>query len=105
MRNLKRKFLYEKKTEKGNQELDYLDTNIHNLNLEQATTFRVPAFMVGRPDIISYAVYESPYYYWLIMYANDIIDPFEEIQENDVLIVPSLLDYYNFFNDNARRQR
>lgn len=105
MRNLKRKYLFGKTTVDGNNELDYLDTRLHNFNPEQTTIFKVPAFMVGRPDIISFAVYEKPNYYWLIMWANDIVDPFEDIKAGDDLIIPSLLDYYDFFNDNARRQR
>ncbi len=103
--NLKRSNLYSRVTVDGNTELDYLDTNLDEMELGQMQTFRIPQFMVGRPDLISFSVYQNVDYGWIIMWANNIIDPFEELYAGKELVIPSLTDYYNFYNENAKRRR
>lgn len=103
--NLKRKNLYSRVEVNGNIELDYLNTNLDEMNLGQSRVFRIPQFMEGRPDLISFAVYQNVDYGWIIMWENDIIDPFESLVAGRELVIPSLTDYYNFYNENSRRGR
>lgn len=89
----------------NNDEYDLLSSNLSFMNLSTATTFRVPQAAVGRPDLISFKMYETTEYWWLILVHNDIIDPIDELYTGRVLEIPSLNDYYDFYNQNAKRGR
>jgi len=52
---------------------------------------------VMRPDLISYAVYGTVDYWWIILFVNDIDDPLTEIVAGDVLTIPNIADIYNFY--------
>lgn len=42
----------------------------------------------GRPDIIAYKMYGDPALYWIILWINDILDPFETIYPGMLLRIP-----------------
>jgi hypothetical protein len=42
----------------------------------------------GRPDIVAYKLYGDPALYWVILWLNDILDPFETIYPGMLLRVP-----------------
>jgi hypothetical protein len=44
----------------------------------------------GRPDKISYKFYQTPRLFWVILYANSIFDPFQEIVTGLTIRVPSI---------------
>jgi len=46
----------------------------------------------GRLDLVALRVYGLPQLWWVIAFANDVIDPFEEITVNRVLRYPPI-DY------------
>lgn len=48
----------------------------------------VPKGMEGRPDLISYDVYGTSTYWWLICTANNIIDPFEQLKAGKTIKLP-----------------
>jgi len=100
---LKRSDFYAIATVNGNRELDLINSNINRMDLDIIATFVVPEAMVGRADVISYLYYESVDYDWLILWHNDIRDPFTELVAGMVLEIPSLVDYYNFHNNYAKR--
>lgn len=54
----------------------------------------VEANQEGRLDIISNIYYGTPYYFWAIAGANNIIDPLT-IVAGTVLLIPSLDSLYN----------
>ena len=101
----KRHSLYSKVRVDSIEEFDFLSSNLTFLDMDDSKTFRIPRFAEGRPDLISHLVYESTDYWWLILYHNDIIDPIEELTANRLLDIPSLNDYYDFHNQNAKRGR
>lgn len=98
-----RKYFYEPTMVNGNRELDYLDATIQKMNLRQDATYVVTAATQGRPDLIANIVYGNYDLGWLISYYNDILDPFTEYSIGKELRIPSLDDYYRFFNRSARR--
>ena len=101
----KRHSLYRIVDVDGSGEYDLLSSNLSFLEMDDSRTFRIPQVAAGRPDLISYFIFESVDYRWLIMYHNDIIDPFEELTTGKLLEIPSLNDYYDFYNQNAKRGR
>ena len=48
----------------------------------------IPAGMDGRPDLLSFKLYGTPDYWWLICAANKIIDPFEQLTAGKQIIIP-----------------
>lgn len=50
----------------------------------------IPAGYAHRPDTISELFYNSPGYWWLIMQANNISDPFEQLNVGDRILIPKL---------------
>lgn len=43
-------------------------------------------------EILSYKYYGTTKLYWAILYANNIIDPFVELQHGDVIYIPRRRD-------------
>jgi len=53
---------------------------------------------VGRLDLLSYKVYGTPYLWWVIALANDIMDPFDQTAVGNLLMIPDIADVYDFYN-------
>ena len=65
---------------------NYPDTVVGKSNL-----IIVPSGFRGRPDLLSFHVYGTPDYWWLLLLANDIVDPYEELKEGIQLKIPKVL--------------
>lgn len=50
----------------------------------------IPNGYQHRPDAISELFYNSPGYWWLIMLANNVSDPFEQLNVGDRILIPKL---------------
>lgn len=69
------------KTQLGNKpELDFTEFEVGY----------IPKGYEHRPDLISMVFYDTPSYWWLILEANNIADPFEGLNENDRIIIPKI---------------
>lgn len=44
---------------------------------------------VARPDLIAYKHYGHPSFYWVVLWLNDITDPFEEMYPGMLLRIPT----------------
>lgn len=97
-----RRNLYDTVSVDGNQEKDFLSSKITSLEFTAFTLFTVPQIFLGRLDLVSYAAYGIPDYWWLIAQVNDIMDPFSDMYTGQVLKIPSLGEYYTFYNANVR---
>ena len=55
----------------------------------------VPVGFEHRPDLISNVFYGTPENWWLLMMANNVVDPFEGFNVGDTIIIPKLwIDMY-----------
>lgn len=52
-------------------------------------TFQVTAPLAGRLDLISYQLYSTVDYWWIIQKVNGIIHPVYDVYESRILKVPS----------------
>jgi hypothetical protein len=52
---------------------------------------------LGRPDIISFKAYKSCDNWWIIMKANNIIDPYTELKVGDILTIPDIKDIQDYY--------
>ena len=77
------------------------------------SNFRLPYRTVqeeeeGLPDLISFRVYGVHTYWWVILFANQIIDPFTELKAGAEIVVPptNIIDTYrNNIRAGTRDQR
>ena len=44
---------------------------------------------VARPDLLSYKMYKTPNLYWVILWMNGILDPFEGMYPGMLLRIPT----------------
>ena len=103
-RNLKnRTLLFNKELDDSDLEFDYLtrlDVDYASFETtEQA--YYVKQADIGRMDFISTTAYGSPYYWWIIADRNHINNPVEDMTIGQLLFVPSLSDYFDFYNKNV----
>jgi hypothetical protein len=96
--------LFKKELVNGNLEVDYLSNKVINFDTfpTQERVFIVRSDVLGRIDLISYEVYRTVDLWWLIALRNDIIDPVDGLYLGQKLYIPSLLDYYDFYNKNLK---
>ena len=68
------------------------DSFISNIeNMFDYDVCKIPPGAEHRPDIISNIFYGSPSYWWLLMQANNVFDPFEGFNVGDRILIPKLL--------------
>lgn len=100
-----KKNFYKKVNIEGSVEFDFLDSELPFMDLKITRQFKIKGYNQFRADLISYEIYETPDVWWLILLANDIVDPFEELYMGRVLDIPSLSDYYKFRNKYAKKTK
>lgn len=81
----------------GIDELDFLDNTLINFKVQrQALYYRVKDIDLKAPDLIAYKAYGQEQYWWIICLVNNIIDVSTELITGQVLIIPNILDVYDF---------
>ena len=95
--------LYTKVTVNNNVEFDWLTSNLENwIATINPTLYQVGQGDLGRLDIVSSNAYGSPYFWRPIAYVNNIISPNDDMFIGQQLVIPTLTDWYNFYNANAK---
>lgn len=85
-------------------ELDFLNTYISKFQMTyQPIYYRVSEDDLMRPDMISYKVYGTVKYWWLIMAVNDIFNPLLDLYVGQRLIIPNIVDIYEFYKKYSMR--
>jgi len=105
MKNLKNRTLLFSEIELDNNlEFDIIDKiNIdYNSFITLETTIVVKQHHLTRIDLLSYDAYGSSYYWWLLADRNTIIDVSTELYTGQILQVPALSDYFDFYNKNIK---
>lgn len=62
-------------------------------NIETRFTYdigKIPSYHDNRPDLTSQVFFDSPRYWWLILHANAIEDPFNFYNKGDIIRIPQL---------------
>jgi hypothetical protein len=77
---------------------DFLHNSLSNFVMNyNPQYYTVNEADIYRPDMISFKVYNTVVYWWLICYVNEIHDPYSDIYVGQLLIIPNILDIYDFF--------
>ena len=78
-------------------EYDYLYHNLSRFQTKYTVSYyRVEERDLMRPDLISYKIYGTIGYWWLIMMLNGIQNPLKDMAVGDLLTLPNALDIYDF---------
>lgn len=70
----------------NNKIFDYIKT----LEGNPVQLVKVPTGLEHRPDNISGAFYNTPTKDWIILMINNIKDPFQQLNNGDILIIPKI---------------
>lgn len=97
-----RKSFYNSVLVDDNKEIDLLDSSIQELIFDEdnSRTYIVSDPYIGRLDLISHQAYNTPELWWLLAYVNGIINPMEDMYTGQKLIIPNMIDYFNYYNRN-----
>ena len=78
-------------------EYDYLHNNLTKFTTTYALSYyRIEQGDLMRPDLISYRIYGTIDYWWLICMINGIQNPLKDMVVGALLEIPSVLDIYDF---------
>ena len=91
-------------TVNGNKEYDYLYNNLSRFVMSYPVGhYQIMAQDVMRPDLISYKIYGTVDYWWILLYVNGIDDPLTGIVDGTIITTPNILDIYQFYKQYALR--
>ena len=95
---------YSETTVDSIQEMDFLYNNLSKFVTKYDTSsYRVNEADLQRPDLISYRIYGTVKYWWLVLSYNGISNPFTELETGDIIQLPNILDIYNFYKKYSLR--
>lgn len=98
-----RKFLYDEVQLGENFELDWASQVFVDVDLQTIDTFRIPAVMEYRPDLISFKFYGNFHMGWLISLHNNFLDPIFDYKFGTLINIPDMEEYFRYYKNNARR--
>ena len=82
----------------GNQEYDYLNNPLSRFVMNYPVSYyQITESDTMRPDLISFRVYQTVDYWWIILYVNDIEDPLNDIVSGTIIKIPNILDIFSFY--------
>ncbi len=88
----------------GVLEYDLLDTHWDLFELNFPITHkRIIHADIGRPDYLSFRIYNNSGYWWMLCKANHIDDLWNDLAVGDIIIVPDVRDY-NAFHSKVRKK-
>ena len=81
----------------GIDEFDYLNNSLSEFRTDYPVKYyRVTSADLMRPDLISWQFYQTCDFWWLICYVNKIINPLRDFVPGKILIIPDIMDIFNF---------
>jgi len=87
-------------------EQDLADNNWDLFEIKRPTTFfTVGRSYIGRPDLLSLKLYGKIDYWWLIAKVNNIDDFWNDINVGDVISVPDVRDFEDFYSSVRQRRK
>jgi hypothetical protein len=62
----------------------------------ELTLYTIKQEDIQRPDLISFKIYGTDQYWWILMKYNQIADIWNEIVEGNIIYAPNVLDITDF---------
>ena len=78
-------------------ELDFLWNTLSDFELKyEPSYYRIQGPDIKRLYLISHKVYDDVSFWWIIALVNDIDNPFADLEIGSLLVIPNILDVYEF---------
>lgn len=91
--------IFKKDSPNGFQELVLFQNAFNGYKFERPMqTYRVKQQDLQRPDLLSLKTYGTENYWFVILWINDIEDPWNDLEEGDLIDIPDQLDVEEFFS-------
>lgn len=89
----------------GRGELDFLQTGFEDFHYTGKTyPYTVTTGNVGRPEMVSIAVYGSEKYWWFLMKFNKICDVWNDLRAGMILRCPPKIEIERWYVASLRRK-
>jgi len=80
------------------QQFDFLWSNFDKFTMTSIPFhYRITQADIMRPDMVSYKMYGSVGYWWVLLLVNECDDVFSQMNVGDVWTVPALSDINDFY--------
>ena len=94
---INRTIFFNKTTVNGVEELDSLDSALSQFKMKyKPAYYMITGEDIYRPDLISFKLYKTKEYWWVLLLINGIMNPFNDMYVGQVIKVPSMFDIYEF---------
>jgi hypothetical protein len=91
------KYFKEETTDSGVVEFDLSSLNFNLFKTDRdVKLYQLDKFEAGRPDLLSFNIYGTTSYWWILSKYNDIINPIYELQAGLIIKVPHEKDIQEF---------
>lgn len=88
--------------ELSNQELDFINTELIDMELSTVDLFRIGDAFEFRPDLISQKFFGNYNFGWLIARHNEFLDMTFDFYTGREIEIPDLNEYFRFYNRFSR---
>jgi len=91
---------FKKLTVNDINEVDFLWNTLSSFQSNHNSGYyRIKGDEVGQPDLISYRIYNTEKYWWIICLVNQIQNPFVDMTEGSIIQLPNIRDIYDFYQN------
>ena len=95
---MERTDFYNQVVVEGKSEHDFLNNSLSKFKMNYAPSYyRISQSDILRPDLISYRIYGSVTYFWIILFVNNIQNPFTGLVIGNLLTIPDMTDIFEFY--------
>ncbi len=99
-----RTLLYDINTVKGIKEYDFLSNDLASFPFKRDVQYHtVTEQEIGRYDLIAQQYYGNVDWWWIIAASNEILNPIEELVTGVPLVIPNILDVYDYYQSRRKR--
>ncbi|MFW6272820.1 MAG: hypothetical protein ACOC2U_03470 [bacterium] len=98
MPRFNRSKFYDKVNVDGVSERDLLSPHLPKLELKRETSFyTIKTDDIQRPDLLAIKVLGSIEYWWILLYVNNIFDPWNDLEVGQVIKIPNKKDIEDWY--------
>ena len=98
MSKFNRSNFYEQVTVNGNLEYDLVNNHWELFQIKRPLQYvTLTAQFIQRPDLLSYFLYRSTDYWWILSRFNSLDDWWNDVKAGDVVSAPSLSDIDDWY--------
>lgn len=92
-------FMNKETISNGDDEWDLLSTHWDFFKITRPLSHnRILYGEIARPDLLSYRIYGSSEYWWILCKFNQIDDVWNDMEIDGLILVPDIIDIENYYS-------